>query len=64
MKEGEKSRKVGATNMNERRIRIESTNRMEDDDTMILEEEDDGKIMIFNYDLIFFNNTLNGYFKT
>jgi len=37
MKEGEKSRKVGATNMNERssrshtifRIKIESTNRME-----------------------------------
>ena len=54
MKEGEKSRKVGATNMNERssrshtifRIKIESTNRTEDDDTMILEEEDDGKIIL------------------
>ena len=51
MKEGEKSRKVGATNMNERssrshtifRIRLESTNRMDEDDTMILEEEDGGK---------------------
>ena len=49
MKEGEKSRKVGATNMNERssrshtifRIKIESTNRMENDDTMSMEEEDE-----------------------
>ena len=47
MKEGEKSRKVGATNMNERssrshtifRIKIESTNRMENDDTMSMDEE-------------------------
>ena len=51
MKEGEKSRKVGATNMNERssrshtifRIKLESTNRMDEDDTMVLEEEDGGK---------------------
>ena len=51
MKEGEKSRKVGSTNMNERssrshtifRIKLESTNRMDEDDTMVLEEEDGGK---------------------
>ena len=51
MKEGEKSRKVGATNMNERssrshtifRIKLESTNRMDEDDTMVLEEEDGGE---------------------
>ena len=60
MKEGEKSRKVGATNMNERssrshtifRIRLESTNRMDEDDTMILEEEDGGMslsvFLVFN----------------
>ena len=54
MKEGEKSRKVGSTNMNERssrshtifRIKLESTNRMDEDDTMILEEEDGGKSLI------------------
>ena len=42
MKEGEKSRKVGSTNMNERssrshtifRLRIESSNRVSDDETM------------------------------
>ena len=53
MKEGEKSRKVGATNMNERssrshtifRIRLESTNRMDEDDTMVLEEEDGGEYL-------------------
>ena len=51
MKEGEKSRKVGSTNMNERssrshtifRIKIESTNRVEGDDTVVLEEDDEGK---------------------
>ena len=51
MKEGEKSRKVGSTKMNERssrshtifRIKIESTNRVEGDDTVDLEEEDEGK---------------------
>ena len=54
MKEGEKSRKVGATNMNERssrshtifRIKLESTNRMDEDDTMVLEEEDGGKSLL------------------
>ena len=54
MKEGEKSRKVGATNMNERssrshtifRIKLESTNRMDEDDTMVLEEEDEGKSLL------------------
>ena len=51
MKEGEKSRKVGATNMNERssrshtifRLRIESSNRVSDDETMTEEEEDEGE---------------------
>ena len=55
MKEGEKSRKVGSTNMNERssrshtifRIKLESTNRMDEDDTMVLEEEDGGKSLKF-----------------
>ena len=54
MKEGEKSRKVGATNMNERssrshtifRIKLESTNRMDEDDTMVLEEEDGGESLL------------------
>ena len=49
MKEGEKSRKVGSTNMNERssrshtifRLRIESSNRVSDDETMTEEEEED-----------------------
>ena len=51
MKEGEKSRKVGATNMNERssrshtifRLRIESSNRVSDDETITEEEEDEGE---------------------
>ena len=60
MKEGEKSRKVGSTNMNERssrshtifRIKIESTNRVEGDDTVVLEEDDEGKCDsgVFNID--------------
>ena len=60
MKEGEKSRKVGSTNMNERssrshtifRIKIESTNRVEGDDTVVLEEDDEGKSDsgVFNID--------------
>ena len=51
MKEGEKFRKVGSTNMNERssrshtifRLRIESSNRVSDDETMTEEEEDEGE---------------------
>ena len=51
MKEGEKSRKVGSTNMNERssrshtifRLRIESSNRLSDDETITEEEEDEGR---------------------
>ena len=51
MKEGEKSRKVGSTNMNERssrshtifRLRIESSNRVSDDETMTEEEDDEGE---------------------
>ena len=60
MKEGEKSRKVGSTNMNERssrshtifRIKIESTNRVEGDDTVVLEEDDEGRSDsgVFNID--------------
>ena len=50
MKEGEKSRKVGATNMNERssrshtifRIKIESTNRCRNDTIPEDEEDDEG----------------------
>ena len=46
MKEGDKARKVGATNMNERssrshtifRIKIESSNRLEDDETLLDED--------------------------
>ena len=52
MREGEKARKVGATNMNEKssrshtifRIKIESTNRVEEEEMSVLEEEEgDGK---------------------
>ena len=60
MKEGEKSRKVGATNMNERssrshtifRLRIESSNRVSDE-TMTEEEEDEGEqIMVSQLNLV------------
>ena len=51
MKEGDKARKVGATNMNERssrshtifRIKIESSNRLEDDETL-LDEDFEGNV--------------------
>ena len=51
MREGKTSRKVGATNMNERssrshtifRLKIESSNRLSDDDTITEEEEEQGE---------------------
>ena len=54
MREGEKARKVGATNMNEKssrshtifRIKIESTNRIDEDEMSVLEDEDDGKSLV------------------
>ena len=53
MKEGDKARKVGATNMNERssrshtifRIKIESSNRLEDDETL-LDEDFEGNVFL------------------
>ena len=60
MKEGEKSRKVGATNMNERssrshtifRIKIESTNRMENDDTMSMDDEEGEQVVVSQLNLV------------
>ena len=51
MEAGNKARRVGATNMNERssrshtifRIKVESTNRVNEDDTVMEGEEDEGK---------------------
>ena len=60
MKEGEKSRKVGSTNMNERssrshtifRLRIESSNRVSDDETMTEEEDEGEQIMASQLNLV------------
>ena len=60
MKEGEKSRKVGSTNMNERssrshtifRLRIESSNRVSDEDTMTEEEDEGEQIMASQLNLV------------
>ena len=61
MKEGEKARKVGATNMNDKssrshtifKIKIESTNRVDEEDlTVIGDEDEDGEYssqLIHNY---------------
>ena len=51
MEAGNKARRVGATNMNERssrshtifRLKVESTNRVNEDDTVMEGEEDEGK---------------------
>ena len=58
MEAGNKARRVGATNMNERssrshtifRLKVESTNRVNEDDTVMEGEEDEGKPrLIFFY---------------
>ena len=58
MEAGNKARRVGATNMNERssrshtifRLKVESTNRVNEDDTVMEGEEDEGKLrLIFFY---------------
>ena len=58
MAAGNKARRVGATNMNERssrshtifRLKVESTNRVNEDDTVMEGEEDEGKLrLIFFY---------------
>ena len=54
MEAGNKARRVGATNMNERssrshtifRLKVESTNRVNEDDTVMEGEEDEGKIRL------------------
>ena len=57
MEAGNKARRVGATNMNERssrshtifRIKVESTNRVNEDDTVMEGEEDEGKPRLLFY---------------
>ena len=52
MEAGNKARRVGATNMNERssrshtifRLKVESTNRVNEDDTVMEGEEDEGNL--------------------
>jgi len=60
MKEGDKARKVGATNMNERssrshtifRIKIESSNRLEDDETLLDEDFEGEQVMVSQLNLV------------
>ena len=57
MEAGNKARRVGATNMNERssrshtifRLKVESTNRVNEDDTVMEGEEDEGKLRLIFY---------------
>ena len=57
MREGERARKVGATNMNEKssrshtifRIKIESTNRIDEEEMSVLEDEEgEGKFILLS----------------